>query len=147
MNYRNYIDSKSWIIKKKELFANRGYFCDRCGENRKGFLDVHHKHYRSLGKEDIHRDLAVLCKNCHSEYHNFFGKEPDEFSFSKFITWKPDLKKGKRQKKISSELKGLRKQSRKYKQFISKGYIKPLKEHFNLLKAKKYFEDKKGGTM
>lgn len=94
MNYNNYINSKSWFLKKKEIYAQKGYFCERCGENRKGFINVHHKHYRTLGDE-TKKDVAILCRNCHSEYHKVFGKEPDEFTSNNFITWKfqPKTKK------------------------------------------------------
>jgi|APSaa5957512535_1039671.scaffolds.fasta_scaffold04975_19 hypothetical protein len=88
MNYDIYINSKGWIVKKNEFYAQHGYYCDRCGENRKGFLNIHHKHYKTLGNENVKRDLLALCKNCHAEYHATFGKEPDEFTSYKFMRWK-----------------------------------------------------------
>ena len=115
------------------MYALKGYFCERCGDNRKGFLNVHHKHYRTLGNENINRDLAVLCRNCHAEYHSIFGSEPDEFTFNKFVRWK--LKQKHKKQQISPELRALRKQSRKYKQ-SAKDYRKFEKLQFNLSKAK-----------
>lgn len=92
--YDRYISSKQWAIKRREAYNHFGYFCQRCGENRKGFLSVHHKHYKTLGNEDF-KDLGILCRNCHSEYHSIFGKDPDPFTFDKFISWRKTVENKK----------------------------------------------------
>lgn len=84
MRYETYINSQSWYFKKRELYERRGYLCERCGENRKGFLNVHHTNYLNLGKEE-EKDLVILCRNCHAEYHAKFGKEPDIFTSRLFL--------------------------------------------------------------
>ena len=111
MNYDNYIQSKQWSMKKREAYALYGFFCKRCGENRKGFLHVHHITYESFTNEKM-KDLAILCINCHSEYHSIFGSEPDHFSFNKFIAWKNN-KTSKENNKLQKEVKRLNRILRK----------------------------------
>lgn len=43
-----------------------GHKCMKCGNPNE--LNVHHKHYKTLGNEDI-GDLIVLCKRCHNDEH------------------------------------------------------------------------------
>lgn len=64
-NYEKYLRSDWWQIVRRAALSRAGYKCERCG--KKGRLDVHHKHYDSLGKEDIKEDVAVLCRNCHKK--------------------------------------------------------------------------------
>ena len=113
MNYHEYISSKAWTAKKLEAYAVKGSFCERCGDNRKKFLNVHHLHYRTLGQENVRTDLGILCRNCHAEYHVKFGPKPDEFTFKKFITWKPqkDLNGTRKQQIV---IKVLRRQINSY---------------------------------
>lgn len=33
----------------------------------------HHKHYNSLGKEDVLKDMSLLCENCHHRVHEWLG--------------------------------------------------------------------------
>jgi hypothetical protein len=37
--------------------------------NRSKNLVVHHRHYRSLFREDLVRDVVLLCQRCHGRYH------------------------------------------------------------------------------
>jgi 5-methylcytosine-specific restriction endonuclease McrA len=41
-----------------------GYRCERCGGS--GRLELHHKHYATLGRESL-RDVEMLCRKCHSK--------------------------------------------------------------------------------
>lgn len=65
INYYEYIDSKEWKAKRQEAFAFYGERCSLCGKKKN--LQVHHIHYRTLGKEDV-RDLTILCGGCHSSF-------------------------------------------------------------------------------
>lgn len=65
MRYRDYLQSKHWLDFRKEILKVRNR-CQRCGT--KSSLNLHHKHYRCLGKEK-NEDIIVLCELCHDSYH------------------------------------------------------------------------------
>lgn len=65
--YLDYINSEAWQLKRKEVFAQRGKSCERCGCNPAS-PDVHHKTYERLGHEYL-GDLMVLCRECHKLIH------------------------------------------------------------------------------
>mgnify|MGYP001764851904 CR=1 FL=1 len=60
--YREYLKSEHWHGVRKRSLARVGHCCQRCGDG--GRLEVHHKHYRSLGRELV-TDIEVLCHHCH----------------------------------------------------------------------------------
>jgi hypothetical protein len=63
--YQKYIQSMDWYQKRKEALAHYGNKCAKDGSGACfGPLQVHHKHYRSLGNEKM-GDLVVLCKRHH----------------------------------------------------------------------------------
>jgi hypothetical protein len=80
--YLNYIKSKAWQEKRREKLAQVGHKChyvDSPIERRRpdgqletvkcqGALQVHHKHYRTLGNEAM-SDLEVYCQYHHERYH------------------------------------------------------------------------------
>jgi 5-methylcytosine-specific restriction endonuclease McrA len=70
LNYYKYISSKAWRRKREEAFNHHGRKCQRCRSIAK--LRVHHKHYRSLGREKM-TDLEILCDDCHSLHHEDIG--------------------------------------------------------------------------
>lgn len=63
--YRLYIQSKEWREKRKIFLSRTAPFCEKCGREFKR-LEVHHKHYRTLGNER-HEDVDVLCQRCHRQ--------------------------------------------------------------------------------
>lgn len=65
-SYLEYITSEHW--KKVRLWKLElvGFKCEKCGHN--GKLHVHHKHYRTLGRERA-KDLESLCDQCHGRFH------------------------------------------------------------------------------
>ena len=65
--YTAYIRSDQWRAKRQEAFAWHGRKCSGCGGVK--MLQVHHLHYRTLGRENVEVDLAVLCKPCHRSEH------------------------------------------------------------------------------
>ena len=79
INYREYITSVQWIIKKHELisiYLSQGWDieCNIC--KSKHNLNVHHKTYDQLGSENLKDDgsgdifnLEFLCKDCHKKWH------------------------------------------------------------------------------
>jgi predicted nucleic acid-binding Zn ribbon protein len=70
------------LTEYKQFLQNRG--CAACGFNHPGALEVHHlfseakRFGRSqsnvYNKQDVENNVAiVLCANCHSIFHSFFG--------------------------------------------------------------------------
>ena len=64
--YQEYLSSRYWQWRRKVKLFKAGYACEKCGSKKR--LEVHHKHYRSLGRES-NRDLQALCRACHSSFH------------------------------------------------------------------------------
>jgi len=65
--YREYLDSKDWEKKREEALEFYGRMCALCGATR--YLNVHHRHYKSIGVEDVLKDLTILCYKHHNWYH------------------------------------------------------------------------------
>ncbi len=70
MNYKEFLGTRYWKMvtnwKKKEV----GYKCQLC--NSPDNLNVHHRSYKMRGRELVNnrQDLTVLCRKCHSKFHN-----------------------------------------------------------------------------
>ena len=64
--YHAYISSPAWKQKRKQALSHHGSKCQVCGATEK--LQVHHKHYRRLGRERM-ADLSILCGGCHENEH------------------------------------------------------------------------------
>ena len=58
--------SADWREFAASIRSARGFKCETCGSGDK--LHVHHKHYRTLGRETPN-DVALLCKACHEKVH------------------------------------------------------------------------------
>jgi 5-methylcytosine-specific restriction endonuclease McrA len=65
--YKEYLKSKHWIETKNKILLKYHYRCQLCNNNK--LLEVHHNNYENIG-EEIETDLILLCKKCHSKYHN-----------------------------------------------------------------------------
>ena len=80
--YQTYLNSDQWrstrnfTIDRVRTHAKQPvYQCEKCKEFfRTDAIEVHHKHYRSVGRES-QQDLMVLCRWCHGETH---GKSKDK---------------------------------------------------------------------
>lgn len=68
-NYYEYIVSEKWRRKRAKFIAAVGGKCETCGATHG--LQVHHRHYRTLGQEGL-QDVEILCGGCHTQEH-----EPD----------------------------------------------------------------------
>ncbi len=67
MKYSDYLKTEHW--QELRLQVIRIYrTCVLCNSDKRNDLRVHHRHYDTLGEEDIHRDLTLLCENCHNRY-------------------------------------------------------------------------------
>lgn len=60
--YIKYINSRTWRLKRREILKRDNYECRTCCS--KEDLEVHHRHYRNLGNEELD-DLITLCIQCH----------------------------------------------------------------------------------
>lgn len=70
MNYREYIQSDQWQLKrltriKKDGGKRKCFMCQTYGPT-----DIHHKTYERLGAEHM-SDLVQLCRNCHDIVHAY----------------------------------------------------------------------------
>ena len=65
--YRNYLASDVWKIKREAVFLLKWRSCELCWAIEK--LCVHHKTYENVWKEEM-EDLQVLCNSCHYKKHN-----------------------------------------------------------------------------
>ncbi len=59
-----------WRTIRELIFYVHGTECALCV--RTDSPQLHHKHYRSRGKEWLYwqRDLVVLCGHCHAKFHD-----------------------------------------------------------------------------
>jgi 5-methylcytosine-specific restriction endonuclease McrA len=81
VDYHLYIVSVEWKLKRLEALRHYGEACDQCGD--KNNLQVHHIHYKNLGREKL-EDLQILCKGCHFALHEEKGEHTTP-STNKFI--------------------------------------------------------------
>ena len=66
LKYYKYLESPAWQKKRNIVFSKLGKTCKLCGNYGN---TVHHNNYASVGHEDPLKDLTVLCKKCHKEFH------------------------------------------------------------------------------
>lgn len=65
--YKGYLRSEEWRVRKKIFLRKAGYKCHVCGAKDTP-LHVHHITYAHFGDE-WDSDCVVLCKDCHEEVH------------------------------------------------------------------------------
>lgn len=63
MDYYKYIESDKWKHKRDKRLKIDNYTCQTCCAINN--LEVHHKHYDTLGRENVDDDLITLCQECH----------------------------------------------------------------------------------
>lgn len=63
---KKYLASSKWKNKRKKKLKIISS-CEHCNDSER--LEIHHKHYRSVGNEDMD-DLMVLCHDCHKKEHD-----------------------------------------------------------------------------
>jgi len=63
--YTKYLNSKEWLNIRLDILTIRKS-CEKCGSKKK--LQVHHKHYKNIFKEEP-EDLELLCDKCHKNEH------------------------------------------------------------------------------
>lgn len=65
--YINYINSKEWKDFRLSIIKERGYKCEKCG-NEKKVIHAHHLTYERFMKE-LPEDIQLLCVTCHEQVH------------------------------------------------------------------------------
>lgn len=66
-DYLDYLDSPEWWTIRRSAMRRANWRCEqeKSGDPRhEGPLEVHHRHYRTLGNEALD-DVEVLCPACH----------------------------------------------------------------------------------
>ena len=66
--YRRYLQSPMWRIRRALAILWHGGSCVLCGSRHR--IEVHHRTYKRVGRENIRTDLAPLCANCHRRFHS-----------------------------------------------------------------------------
>jgi hypothetical protein len=62
VNYKQYIRSRAWELRKATLYRFRGQECESCGSDSE--LSIHHNDYGNLGCEEPN-NLRIQCKTRH----------------------------------------------------------------------------------
>jgi len=73
LNYYEYLRSDEWFMTRLMTLIVARFCCEFCGhpaDDRGMGLDVHHLSYDRLGDE-LPGDLIVLCRDCHTDAHQF----------------------------------------------------------------------------
>lgn len=71
MDYRDFLQTPYWDFVASMKKYRADYKCELCGATK--CLHVHHKSYENHGREHTSKglkDLIVLCKDCHSKFHD-----------------------------------------------------------------------------
>ena len=72
MSYNDFLHTPYWEAISAYKKYKENYKCALCGDNKN--LATHHKTYDRHGREHeyavIKEDLIVLCKDCHSKFHD-----------------------------------------------------------------------------
>jgi 5-methylcytosine-specific restriction endonuclease McrA len=54
-------------LRRRQVLQRDGFCCVSCGSPY--YVEVHHRHKRSLGRDDRASNLISLCASCHSKEH------------------------------------------------------------------------------
>ena len=81
--YLKHMNSRAWRDFKKTAIVAAGRKCQACGAANR-VLQVHHKHYRSLGAETL-ADVSVLCVECHKKADRLREKETETNAYHRAV--------------------------------------------------------------
>ncbi len=71
MPYKEYLQTPEWNQRRNRHLKSARFSCQVCNASN-SILDVHHRTYERRGNE-LFTDLIVLCRNCHSLFHERSG--------------------------------------------------------------------------
>lgn len=74
LKYKEYLASPYWHLVSLIYKCRVNFRCERCGQERRSRLSLHHKTYDHIGSElQYPEDMEVLCSACHMEEHGIMG--------------------------------------------------------------------------
>lgn len=76
MTYPEYLKSDSWKNRVKKRMEIDHYSCQMCGSQgtMSNPLECHHLNYHHIGREDIYKDLVIVCHCCHTQIHHLMSR-------------------------------------------------------------------------
>ena len=71
-----YFKSETWRKKQQQVLElyQTCVLCNGVGQP----FHVHHRKYTNLGKEDVNKDLTLLCNKCYNNYHRFVKRKKEK---------------------------------------------------------------------
>lgn len=72
VNYHEYLASREWALKKRQVRERSGGLCERCGAAQEA---THHLTYERLGDERLD-DLLAVCRPCHEFLSGVIDTDP-----------------------------------------------------------------------
>lgn len=74
--YKDYLSSPYWHFVSVIYKTRSNFRCERCGQQRRNHLSLHHKTYIHIGSElQYPEDMEVLCAACHMKEHGIGDAE------------------------------------------------------------------------
>lgn len=89
--YEQHISSPEWKETRKKILERDKNECRTCPSKER--LEVHHRHYKNLGNEDLD-DLTCLCHTCHEAITTRIRRERYGARRIKLVAEKPSHKRG-----------------------------------------------------
>jgi hypothetical protein len=86
VDYREYLQSPEWELKRQLKLDQKNHLCELCGARAE---QVHHLTYYRVGEEEM-VDLQALCDLCHKYEHDLLDwrdKETVESQRWRFVEW------------------------------------------------------------
>jgi len=88
VNYKRYLASREWRLKRKEVIERAKGVCERCLDD--DIANVHHLTYENVGNEPLD-DLQGLCRGCH-EYESGERDDDPRDEAKRYAFWKHGIK-------------------------------------------------------
>lgn len=106
--YRDYIKSPAWQETRKRFWKSKLPKYCYCCEISDVPLDLHHRTYKSLGKENLSH-LVLVCRDCHNRIHETQKTEDiNLWAATKLIRNRIRRRERKRQRKLSKKTRSSR---------------------------------------
>jgi hypothetical protein len=83
-DYKRYLASREWAVKREAVRARAGGLCERCWLSP--MQAVHHQTYARIGNESL-EDLQAVCATCHEFLSAKAGRDPRDEWWAEFVSW------------------------------------------------------------
>jgi len=77
--YGDYLQTEHWQTLRKKVHDKYKGACALCRGT--GQLDVHHMSYERLASDGEFIDLVLLCRKCHTDFHDYYEYNPNTGEF------------------------------------------------------------------